>query len=713
MKVPDSYNFPDLDTVVGKVAFAKGTGDAVGYLLYSNATKFYKVGMFYGGNNSLLVEYDKLTALGWKSMADTKRIVYLSYLQMRLKIKANKLNDAVKELENVSTSTNLPAFEIEGSGPRALEMLIALKNKNLRKRGYFSASDFNFLIELLGSPEVGRPIPAVSPVVKAAALKRHSSSNSRRTVESQNSINSDPAFLSPTGSQPGYDSNRRMSLNKPVSKRLSGRLASFASADIEREFNSEKSSSDGFANKHLRESINAIPEREVVKSSQVQINLSESDRDPEPRTAPMKKTPSILSVWGKKTVIAEVKYKPIKELLFPIHDITSIDAHAVNEYLDQQYLSWNLDVFFLTEMTGGHPLFFSGMWLLDKIGLLAKFRIDPDAFGKWLWLMESEYRPHPYHNCLHAADVLHAFNYLLLQSPHASKYNDMERLAGIIATIGHDIDHPGFTNQFLIKSRHPMAIIYSDSSVNEFHHSAHVFDRTQSSQFNIFAAVSPDQYDEMRRIIIRLIMSTDMSRHFEYLTKFKTKLQTGGLRMDLHENRMMAMEMAMKCSDLNNPSKPPQLALRWVQCIMEEFYRQGDAERELGLPISQFMDRHNANVPKCQGWENALGLTLYSIFKVGFMDILVAPLFDAWASFDADERSRSLQKNIMQNRTTWAGQSAAVAPNANSNRRDSTISTQLAFRKRTQSTNEAPPLPPPPPPPFQTNPIFEDFGSEN
>lgn len=33
---------------------------------------------------------------------------------------------------------------------------------------------------------------------------------------------------------------------------------------------------------------------------------------------------------------------------------------------------------------------------------------------------------------------------------------------------------------------------------------------------------------------------------------------------------------------------------------MEEFYLQGDKERELGMSISQFMDRANTNVPKCQ-----------------------------------------------------------------------------------------------------------------
>jgi hypothetical protein len=70
--------------------------------------------------------------------------------------------------------------------------------------------------------------------------------------------------------------------------------------------------------------------------------------------------------------------------------------------------------------------------------------------------------------------------------------------------------------------------------------------------------------------------------------------------LENQENRVAVLEIAIKCSDLNNPAKTPELASKWVDCIMEEFYRQGDCEKSLGMPVSQFMDRSNANIPKCQ-----------------------------------------------------------------------------------------------------------------
>ena len=54
------------------------------------------------------------------------------------------------------------------------------------------------------------------------------------------------------------------------------------------------------------------------------------------------------------------------------------------------------------------------------------------------------------------------------------------------------------------------------------------------------------------------------------------------------------------CSDLSNPTKPLDIYRQWVDRIMEEFFRQGDREREIGLEISPMCDRYNATIEKSQ-----------------------------------------------------------------------------------------------------------------
>lgn len=54
------------------------------------------------------------------------------------------------------------------------------------------------------------------------------------------------------------------------------------------------------------------------------------------------------------------------------------------------------------------------------------------------------------------------------------------------------------------------------------------------------------------------------------------------------------------CADLSNPTKPLELYRKWVSSIMEEFFQQGDRERDQGMDISPMCDRHSATVEKSQ-----------------------------------------------------------------------------------------------------------------
>jgi hypothetical protein len=56
--------------------------------------------------------------------------------------------------------------------------------------------------------------------------------------------------------------------------------------------------------------------------------------------------------------------------------------------------------------------------------------------------MESQYRSIPYHNASHAADVLHAFSFLIFFGDCIDQFTELEKLSAIIAAVGHDIDHP-------------------------------------------------------------------------------------------------------------------------------------------------------------------------------------------------------------------------------------------------------------------------------
>ena len=60
------------------------------------------------------------------------------------------------------------------------------------------------------------------------------------------------------------------------------------------------------------------------------------------------------------------------------------------------------------------------------------------------------------------------------------------------------------------------------------------------------------------------------------------------------------LQNMIHCADLSNPTKPLSLYRQWTDRIMQEFFEQGDIERELGLDISPMCDRHTATIEKSQ-----------------------------------------------------------------------------------------------------------------
>ena len=60
------------------------------------------------------------------------------------------------------------------------------------------------------------------------------------------------------------------------------------------------------------------------------------------------------------------------------------------------------------------------------------------------------------------------------------------------------------------------------------------------------------------------------------------------------------LKSLVHCSDLSNPTKPLELYRHWTDRVMQEFFRQGDLEREQDLDVSPMCDRRTATVEKSQ-----------------------------------------------------------------------------------------------------------------
>ncbi|XP_056231998.1 cAMP-specific 3',5'-cyclic phosphodiesterase 4D isoform X1 [Seriola aureovittata] len=301
---------------------------------------------------------------------------------------------------------------------------------------------------------------------------------------------------------------------------------------------------------------------------------------------------------------------------------------------------WGLNVFKISEFSGNRPLTVMMYTIFQERDLLKTFKIPLDTFITYLMTLEDHYHGDvAYHNNIHAADVTQSTHVLLSTPALEAVFTDLEILAAIFASAIHDVDHPGVSNQFLINTNSELALMYNDSSVLENHHLAVGFKLLQEENCDIFQNLTKKQRQSLRKMVIDIVLATDMSKHMNLLADLKTMVETkkvtssGVLLLDNYSDRIQVLQNMVHCADLSNPTKPLQLYRQWTGRIMEEFFSQGDRERERGMDISAMCDKHNASVEKSQ---------------VGFIDYIVHPLWETWADLvhpDAQDILDTLEDN--------------------------------------------------------------------
>ncbi|XP_036442886.1 cAMP-specific 3',5'-cyclic phosphodiesterase 4D-like isoform X5 [Colossoma macropomum] len=301
---------------------------------------------------------------------------------------------------------------------------------------------------------------------------------------------------------------------------------------------------------------------------------------------------------------------------------------------------WGLDIFKIAEHSGNRPLTVIMYTVFQERDLLKSFKIPTDTFITFMMTLEDHYHADvAYHNNIHAADVVQSTHVLLSSPALEAVFTDLEIMAALFASAIHDVDHPGVSNQFLINTNSELALMYNDASVLENHHLAVGFKLVQEENCDIFQNLSKKQRQSLRKMVIDMVLATDMSKHMNILADLKTMVETkkvtslGVLLLDNYSDRIQVLQNMVHCADLSNPTKPLEIYRQWTDRIMVEYFTQGDRERDRGMEISPMCDKHTASVEKSQ---------------VGFIDYIVHPLWETWADLvhpDAQDILDTLEDN--------------------------------------------------------------------
>lgn len=195
----------------------------------------------------------------------------------------------------------------------------------------------------------------------------------------------------------------------------------------------------------------------------------------------------------------------------------------------------------------------------------------------------------------------------------------------------------------MINSQNRMAILYNDVSVLENMHLSLLFETYNADGCDFLSSINMQEWQSFRKQCVSMVLATDFGRHNEILSIAQERLKQG--QLDLHKDADfdLAMKVGIKCADLRHCMMPHSMTQRTTALLMEEFWSQGDAEDEMGLPISPFMNRAKANLFKEQA---------------GFYQFMIMPLMSVWTEILPVEAMVAMDYT-KRNWETWQKKGAA------------------------------------------------------
>ncbi|KAF8545148.1 hypothetical protein BDD12DRAFT_800572 [Trichophaea hybrida] len=280
---------------------------------------------------------------------------------------------------------------------------------------------------------------------------------------------------------------------------------------------------------------------------------------------------------------------------------------------------------------------------------VSDFVIPSDRLIDFLIACRGSYNDQvPYHNFRHVVDVLQAIFFFMLQLEVLPRYGSsgaldnspkhphslsriitpMDALTLLVVAIGHDVGHPG-----------PLAQLYNDKSVLESFHCA------------AFSQVLQNYWPktlEVRKMMIDMILATDMGLHFDFMGKLdklrkKYEKEGGSGQWDekvVSDHRILLCALLIKCADISNVARKHKCSAAWATILIDEFARQANMEHDLGIPSSLV-------APPVTGSVVALAKS-----QVGFMNLFAIPLFENLSKV-LPEMTFSVEE-LMANKDSWS-----------------------------------------------------------
>ena len=382
----------------------------------------------------------------------------------------------------------------------------------------------------------------------------------------------------------------------------------------------------------LSESSSNEEEDKDVSEEKDKINFNsdkESDNDDKKKSE--KKNTSTKK--SSRLAIHRIRRAFSKNLESNFYLLDNIDSLLVNK-LSNDLFSFDFNVFdFYDKYENLSPFTLASQIILNKYDL-SKYSNSSIIYNFVKEIKENYTKKAIYHTEKHGLDMLQTLAIYISKTNLISNLdlNNIDILSLLVAGLCHDVGHEGYNNDYQIKMSTDLSITYNDKSILENFHISLTFKILKKDNCNIFNFLSKNEYSYVRKRMIELVLATDMSFHSRIIALMKNRVENNNIKEgkncekiinkekndNIFNEQQEVLNYLIHIGDLSHSSKQFDITYKWSYLLSEEFWRQGDEEKEKGFSINFLFERSNTDVPRNQ---------------VGFMKGIIIPSFEILVDF--------------------------------------------------------------------------------
>jgi len=208
---------------------------------------------------------------------------------------------------------------------------------------------------------------------------------------------------------------------------------------------------------------------------------------------------------------------------------------------------------------------------MNRLGVCARFNLHETALVEYLIAVERGCNAsNPFHNAMHAADVVATLFHFLTQGEAAwrIKLHDQDVLALLLAAIAVTHQHPGIDNA-AVPANCYAALMYPGQSIVENHSIASAFALMSLQRYEFFPATH-DVRADVQAQAARLVLATDPAKHAHITKVFRRFIdhwQTAAspsLDDMARDDVMLVLMVLFKAASVGFGAKDTQQYQAWV-----------------------------------------------------------------------------------------------------------------------------------------------------